>query len=195
LLAPGAWNLSGADVSSEMIARTVIPSATLYCCDAKSIPAASAQFDLIYMHSVVQYFDNDDYMREVLAECMRLLKPGGDLCFLDVPLTWYKPYMVGTPTGIRHFLRTNFPALQTLYKKLRGGPAAAPAPAQAVLTNVNGVELALPIFNGYWADPDSFYAYPFSQISIEMQPYVEKPLTYRKFRFNVLMKNLVVVDN
>lgn len=90
LLALGAWNLSGADVSPEMIARTIIPSATLYCCDAKSIPAASAQFDLVYLHSVVQYFDNDEYMREVMTECMRLLKPGGDLCFLDVPLTWYK---------------------------------------------------------------------------------------------------------
>lgn len=103
--------------------------------------------------------------------------------------------MSGTPRGIRHFLRTNFPMLQALYKKLRGRPPAAPTSAQVVLTNVNGVELELPTFNGYWADPDSFYGYPFAQISIEMQPYPEKPLTYRKFRFNVLMKNLAAVDS
>lgn len=73
--------------------------------------------------------------------------------------------------------------------------AADAAPVHAGLTNINGVELALPIFNGYWVDPDSFYGFPFAQISIEMQSYPEKPLTYRKFRFDVLMKNLAFVDN
>lgn len=188
LLPKDRWALSGADVSSEMLARTVAPSATLYCCDAKNVPVAAKKFDFIYLHSVVQYFDNDQYMHDVMLECTRLLKDGGSLCLLDVPMIWYKPYMVGTPKGIRHFLRTQFPALQRVYKRLR--PAKTSNAPQTVVSNVNGTEVTLPLFNGYWADPDMFQKYPFEDISVQMQPYLEKPLGYRKFRFNVHFKRL-----
>jgi ubiquinone/menaquinone biosynthesis C-methylase UbiE len=188
LLPKGKWALSGADVSSEMLARTMAPSATLYCCDAKNLPVAARQFDFIYLHSVVQYFDNDQYMQDVMQECTRLLKDGGSLCLLDVPMIWYKPYMVGTPRGIRHFLRTQFPALQRLYKRFR--PTKTSTSLQTVVSNVNGTEVTLPVFNGYWADPDMFPKYPFEDISVQVQPYSEKPLGYRKFRFNVHLKRL-----
>ena len=188
LLPQGKWALSGADVSSEMLARTVAPSATLYCCDAKNLPVAAKQFDFIYLHSVVQYFDNDQYMQEVMQECARLLKDGGSICLLDVPMIWYKPYMVGAPKGIRHFLRTQFPAMQRLYKRLR--PTKNATSLQTVVSNVNGTQVTLPVFNGYWADPDMFQKLSFEDISIRMQPYSEKPLGYRKFRFNVHLKRL-----
>ena len=72
-----AWNLFGADISTEMLERNTDKKVTLYQCDASRIPCGDHLFDLVYMHSVVQYFDNESYLDAVLKECLRIVRDGG----------------------------------------------------------------------------------------------------------------------
>ena len=87
------WMLSGSDISENLLRRTLAPQATMYCADARNTPAGANEYDLIYLHSVLQYFDNEEYLRDVITDCMRIIKPGGSLYFLDVPITWYREMM------------------------------------------------------------------------------------------------------
>jgi SAM-dependent methyltransferase len=180
------WRLSGVDVSEEMLRRVPVRDVRLYRSDARRIPCEAQQFDLIYAHSVVQYFDNESYLRQVIAECLRTLKTGGSLCFLDVPLAWYQELMVRNDLVAR--LRRRFGAfagrslgpLSRLYRARR----------ERISETIAGVQVSVPSFRGYYADPDLFMDYvpSFGRVSIEVQPFEHKPINYRKFRFNVLMK-------
>lgn len=71
------WQFYGADISPAMLGRIVDKSFTLYRCDASRIPCEDHLFDLIYLHSVVQYFGCESYLDDVLNECLRILKRGG----------------------------------------------------------------------------------------------------------------------
>jgi ubiquinone/menaquinone biosynthesis C-methylase UbiE len=74
---PHEWNLYGCDISQEMLNKAVLKEATYVCSDARNIPLDGNKFDLVYLHSVTQYFDNEEYLRAVIDESMRLLKGGG----------------------------------------------------------------------------------------------------------------------
>jgi SAM-dependent methyltransferase len=72
--------VTGVDVarSSIDLARTNFAlerlDAELLVADGEALPFASASFDLVYAHGVVQYTTND---RALVGECRRVLRPGG----------------------------------------------------------------------------------------------------------------------
>ena len=74
-----SWQLFGTDISEEMLSRVQEKDITLFHCDASRIPCEDNKFDLIYMHSVIQYFDNENYLDTVMLECLRSLRVGGGI--------------------------------------------------------------------------------------------------------------------
>lgn len=71
------WECYGTDISQEMLDRVLNKKIHLICTDAAHIPYAEGTFDLIYMHSILQYFDNDEYVNISIQEAIRVLKKGG----------------------------------------------------------------------------------------------------------------------
>ena len=71
-LSPSAMALTRRNVTQQGIA------AGLATADGEALPFASGSFDLVYAHGVVQYAAED---RQVVAECHRVLRPGGTAIF------------------------------------------------------------------------------------------------------------------
>jgi SAM-dependent methyltransferase len=186
LLNNNLWKLFGSDISGEMLRRMDENDFVLYHCDASRIPCSDCQFDLIYAHSVIQYFDNEEYFENVLAECLRILRPGGGIFLMDVPFIWYKEYMLKNnfKSKIKRWIakkaRTQLPIAYNIYKKSR---------VEGRIEKVAGIQISTPVFRGFWVNPDYLYKYNryFGRVAIEVQPYFYKPVRYRKFRFNILM--------
>jgi SAM-dependent methyltransferase len=82
--ARGGAVVSGVDLSSSAIALARQNfaqqglEADLREADGERLPFPDESFDLVYAHGVVQYAAND---RAVVAECRRVLKPGGEAVF------------------------------------------------------------------------------------------------------------------
>lgn len=70
------------------LAKSHFPDSTKYIFqmhDARKIPFGDERFDVIFLHSVVQYFPNRRYLKRVIKSSAGRLKPGGRLLLLDVP--------------------------------------------------------------------------------------------------------------
>ena len=83
-------NFFGIDVSQNMIknaeARMLDPDRFQFQkSEAISIPFEPVVFDVVYLHSVVQYFPNTKYLHRLLNVSFERIKPGGCLILLDVP--------------------------------------------------------------------------------------------------------------
>ncbi|MEK6797423.1 MAG: methyltransferase domain-containing protein [Planctomycetota bacterium] len=52
--------------------------------DASSIPILSRSVDRVFSYSVFQCFPTKDYARRVIAECLRVCKPGGVILIGDI---------------------------------------------------------------------------------------------------------------
>lgn len=107
---------------------------------------------------------------------------------MDVPLAWYKEEMqthnvkAGMKRAAVAFVNTKLPTLYDFYQRIKK--------RRQRVEIVCGMPIKIPTFSGFWAEPDYFYKYSkyFREISIEMQPFFSKPVIYRKYRFNILMK-------
>jgi demethylmenaquinone methyltransferase/2-methoxy-6-polyprenyl-1,4-benzoquinol methylase len=81
----------GIDLSDGMckLARTLVADegvadrVELTCGDAEHMPYESDSLDAVFMSFTLELFDTPD-MPEVLAECRRVLRPGGRVCVVGV---------------------------------------------------------------------------------------------------------------
>lgn len=82
--ARGGARVVGVDVSDRAVALTAENArqqgvhAELAVADGERLPLADASCDFVYAHGVVQYAADD---RRVVAECHRVLRPGGTALF------------------------------------------------------------------------------------------------------------------
>ena len=58
-----------------------------YCCDIRCLPFDKASVDIVYSSHVLEHFLRSEY-REFLEECLRVLKPGGELRIVVPNLLW-----------------------------------------------------------------------------------------------------------
>ncbi len=176
------WKVWGVDLSPDMLARSLAPRHRMAVADAANVPAADGLADLVFLHGVVQYFSDEQYLRNVINECIRLTKPGGGVCFLDMPISWLAELM-STRVTLRQRIRLPRPLLDLLRR-------ARTRARSWQFERIGGQVLRVPAFKGFYADPDVFqeYADRFESISIQLQPYASKPVNYRRFRFNAVLK-------
>ena len=79
-------NLHGIDYSKSLIeiAKIAIPEGKFKVGEANNLLFPSTEFDIIFSHSVFQYFPNHKYAKEVLALWCSQIKLGGKLILLDL---------------------------------------------------------------------------------------------------------------
>ncbi len=105
---------------------------------------------------------------------------------MDVPCVWYKDLMLNQSLKSQlkrkaaDYARRHIHFAYNIYQKLK---------KETRIETVYGVRIHSPSFRGFWADPDYFYKFNkyFEKVSVEVQPFLHKPVRYRKFRFNILM--------
>ena len=185
-----SWELHGLDISEEMLRRVAVPRVKLTCAEANCLPFAEGSFDLIFMHSVTQYFGTEAYLRDVLHQCARALRPGGHLCILDVSSAWHAADMGTRSLWVK--IRRKFVALvATARIRLTEFCSRTVSSGNYQIENVGGKRVLVPKFEAYYADPDVFFEFAkyFRTVALEIQPFREKPRIYRKYRFNAIMKD------
>ncbi len=85
-LTPRVQIAYGTDRSSGMIQRghKISSGMTLMQAESTHLPFEAATFDKVLAHSVFQYFDSHDYAFNVLAELLRVSKPGSRMLIGDI---------------------------------------------------------------------------------------------------------------
>jgi len=81
----------GLDISPGMLAVTrrrletagLVERVELECADAAKLPYADASFDAVFSSFTLELFDAPE-IHQVLAECLRVLRPGGRLCITSL---------------------------------------------------------------------------------------------------------------
>ena len=79
-------DLHGIDYSKSLIeiAKVAIPEGKFKVGEANNLLFPSTEFDIVFSHSVFQYFPSHDYANEVLALSCNQIKLGGKLILLDL---------------------------------------------------------------------------------------------------------------
>jgi len=107
----GFSNLSGCDYSRSLVlnaSERLIDKVDLKCIEAAAISESyqNKRFDLIYVHSVCQYFESYEYFENFYISCLRLLKEDGSLFLGDL---FNENYFSKTQRGgLRKWLRSAF---------------------------------------------------------------------------------------
>ncbi len=85
----------GIDASSEMLGRASKESRFIrVIAPAVHLPFPNESFNKIFCHSIFQYFPNHQYAAKVVAEMLRVMRPGGKCLIMDIPdITKKKGYM------------------------------------------------------------------------------------------------------
>lgn len=183
-------HLTGCDFSRKMLDRMICRRAQTFLSEAHQLPCGDSSFDLVCANSVVQYFPNEDYLRTVIRESIRVLKPGGSICLLDVPLQWYESLIWGGH-GLKFEIRRSL--VKSMEAIVPGLVRRLRASRQTMTDVINGTAVRVPRFQGLSVNPDLFLDYQrqFRRVSVEMQPFLLKPMFYRKYRFNVILRGKV----
>lgn len=179
-------NLWGIDVAEEQIrdAHTRLRSVHLESKDLLTLTKEKGsqilgKYDLVFAHSVTQYFPSKEYFLDVLRDATKLLRTGGVLCLIDVPIDWYYEQMRGQPK------KTILTPIKLLVKKIlryKSRPHVVVTPVKETLM---GKSIEVPVFKGYWASPQAIEIFAnqmYSDFLMEYQLFSAKPVEYRKYR-------------
>ena len=81
------YNLYGIDYSNSLIkkCKKFYPNINVQKGEISSIKKFKTEFDLIFSHSVFQYFDNYQYAKSLILKMLSVLNSKGYICILDVP--------------------------------------------------------------------------------------------------------------
>ena len=180
-------DLHGLDFSASQIdsaRRRLGGTAKLFVGDVRDfVEVLRAQkeethFDVIFTHSVTQYFPGDEYFNNFLAACLDLLETEGSLLLIDTPIDWYKEHMQrGSDSA--------------LYKAKQLLKSFIPIRRNIIKERIGGVEISTPVFQGYWVKPElaeRFANRNFEDFVMEFQPFKSKPISYRRFRPILIFK-------
>jgi hypothetical protein len=138
-------------------------------------------FDLIFLHSVTQYFPSDSYLQEFIDTATSIIKPRGALVLLDCPITWYLEQMRGVQKSTITYHLKSILKLLIRYK-----PKSRAKTMKEVIANV---EIEVPKFSGYWIDPENIKqlcSRDFESLKMEFQTFIHKPVSYKKYRPNFI---------
>lgn len=181
------------DFSEEQVlrARNAAEKAHILVGDLDSVAEKLDQeklFDVIFLHGVTQYFPSISYFKSFLGLCFNLLNKGGTLLLMDVPIDWYQELMRGSPkVTITSLLKQKLKTAIRYKSKVR-------LPPEYVDQSFGGRVLRLPTFEGLLVDPsivEEFARGNFSEFRMEYQPFSSKPINYKKFRPNFVMKGRI----
>jgi len=84
----GFQNVTGLDSSLAMLDRTraALPDVALVVVDGLRSPFPDASFELVILFAVLTSIPEDHRQRAVIADVLRILRPGGHLYVSDLPL-------------------------------------------------------------------------------------------------------------
>lgn len=96
-LAGLGWDVTGVDVSEDMLRRARAKGVHAIRADAASLPFGDASFD-----AAISIFTNTDVddLAAVVQEVTRVLRPGAPLVYLAVHPCFVGPHSVYDPTGV-----------------------------------------------------------------------------------------------
>jgi SAM-dependent methyltransferase len=124
--ARGGAIVTGVDISSSAIALARQNfaqqglSADLREADGEHLPFGDNEFDFVFAHGVVQYTTGD---RQLVAECRRVLKPGGTAMFqVYNRISWLNALSTVMLTGFRdvRLVEERFPVKSRLHGGWKG---------------------------------------------------------------------------
>jgi len=101
-LSPGMLAVARGKLQGAGLAERV----ALECADAARLPYADAAFDAVFSSFTLELFDTPE-IDQVLAECRRVLKPGGRLCITSMD----KAQRPGLVTRLYTWLHRSFPTV------------------------------------------------------------------------------------
>ena len=143
---------------------------------------AERPFDLIFLHSVTQYFPSHEYFLEFLSCCSKRLTRGGSLIMIDVPITWND---IGNKKKIRNHnvgkeIKQKLATLKQTIKSVFHYPEEC-----TWIENIAGNEVVTTSFTHFMVDPEDLYKYGIQNFEIFEQlhqRFLTKPAMYKKFR-------------
>lgn len=192
-------NLWGIDVAEEQIrdAHTRLKSVHLESQDLLAFTKEKGRlmvgkYDLVFAHSVTQYFPSKEYFHDVLRDATKLLRAGGVLCLIDVPIDWYYEQMRGQPK------KTILTPIKTLVKRILKYKPRPSVVVTSAKETLNGKTIEVPVFRGYWASPQAIEIFAnqmYSDFLMEYQLFSAKPIDYRKYRPIFVMRGKYEVCN
>ena len=196
LLAQGFKHLTGIDFSTSQI--DICKQRKLDCnlrvgdfLDFRS-ECSAKRFDLIFLHSVTQYFPSHNYFESFLTSVFEALKPGGKVLLIDVPISWYKEEMMSytRKDKIAKVIKDVIPGyIIEKIKSLRS--------VRHVKERIGNVYIEYQAFNGFYVDPstlDNICRAHGKQVEMIYQPFRAKPVNYKKFRPIFILSDAVSVN-
>jgi SAM-dependent methyltransferase len=90
------WDVTGVDVSEDMLRRAGAKGVTVVQADATALPFEDASFDAVI--SIFTHTDFDDFPG-ALQEIARVLRPGGPFVYVGAHPCWVGPHSIYDPEG------------------------------------------------------------------------------------------------
>jgi ubiquinone/menaquinone biosynthesis C-methylase UbiE len=191
-------NIVGCDLSTGMIeqARKQMPEVRFFCTDAANLSMFPPEsFDLVCAHSVFHMFPDDEYAKRAICELFRVTKREGSIMILDVLGSYWRQWHESLSYGsFWKQLSANIGYWKQWYDKY--GLKEALSKSETLFKNFvrkmmrRHYSVRRP-FKEHYIAPDLFFE-ALNGENCKIYPLVEvlntKPLIYKQFRYNVLIR-------